>query len=120
MHHFWKSILVFGAVFIVSIVRTPTVYLEKIPFQDKLAHIVLYFVLTAIFFFDLKPLNNSRQKKAIFAIGIPFFYGCIIELWQGVFTNHRSADLYDVLANLTGIISSFVVLSVVFTGKKTK
>ena len=70
-----------------------------IPHSDKLVHIFLYTVFSFIL------LLENKKSKGIF-IRLPFalFYGILMELFQHYLTTHRSMEIYDILANLSGII----------------
>lgn len=60
-------------------------------------------------------------KKAVLVILFAFLYGGIIEIFQGVFTANRQADIYDVIANVTGSILAIFILGLVkkFREKQT-
>ena len=52
--------------------------------------------------------KTYRWKQIFSVVTAVFIYGIIIEILQGVFTNNRQADLYDVFANLAGITVAMV------------
>ena len=43
------------------------------------------------------------MKSTILVASAVFIYGIIIEILQGALTDYRQADLYDVVANFSGI-----------------
>jgi len=43
---------------------------------------------------------------------VPIIYGAIIEIVQ-IFAANRKADIYDWIADLTGVIIAFIVISIV-------
>ena len=51
-------------------------------------------------------------KPLYSAVLFSFFYGIAIEIMQGLFTTTRSADVLDVLANVTGAILASVTILV--------
>lgn len=84
----------------------------KIPFKDKFVHFLFYFLFTILWFrtldskFPKEPL--VKKLRIVFLFG--FLYGVGIEVCQSVFTETRSADIFDVLANTAGGIIAIVLL----------
>lgn len=73
---------------------------------DKLVHILLYFVLVNLWMVYLYVRNDYQFKKSwmpILLLSI-LLYGIIVEIFQGLFTISRSADIMDVAANLLGTL----------------
>lgn len=68
---------------------------------DKLVHFFFYFTLTLLM---IKSVKNIKKNNYWSIILITISYGIVIEVLQGVFTETRKADFYDVLANSTGVI----------------
>lgn len=60
----------------------------------------------------------SFARKAILVVFSAFVYGAIIEVCQDQFTTSRKADVYDVVANVTGSIIAILVLFLI--GKLVK
>jgi len=52
----------------------------------------------------IKSVKNIKKNIYWSIILITISYGIVIEVLQGVFTETRKADFYDVLANSTGVI----------------
>jgi len=71
-------------------------------YDDKLFHILAYFVLTMVWYLAL-GLNQNKRKIVYIALGCIAF-GIIIETIQGKLTLHRVWDLLDIVANLIGVI----------------
>lgn len=70
--------------------------------SDKYLHTLAYFTLTLVWYFALQEkIKKSRFK--FFVIAMLVFYGIILEVLQGGITNYRTADFYDVVANIVGI-----------------
>ncbi|WP_344927128.1 VanZ family protein [Aquimarina addita] len=83
--------------------------------SDKIGHLLAYFVFTIIWF--LFFFYSERQKRRFFeSLWISslagFLYGILMEFCQAIFTDYRSPDWYDFIANTSGIILSVCVLSV--------
>ncbi|GAA0871481.1 hypothetical protein GCM10009117_06270 [Gangjinia marincola] len=83
-------------------------------YADKLFHIGAYFVLSFLWMF----IVHSTLKITFIALLI-ITYGIIIEFLQQQFTVDRSLDLYDMLANLIGVIIA-VILVISLSRKKNK
>ena len=83
--------------------------------SDKVIHIIAYFVLTYawLYVFDF-TLKKNHKTGLILTI---FFYGIIIEAIQYIMTDSRQADIFDVVANVIGIL---LALGVVEVSKKLK
>ena len=72
-------------------------------YLDKLEHFIAYFVLIVSWAFTFQKsekLINHRFWLVLFV----FLYGVFMELLQQQFTDYRIGDLYDVLANFSGIL----------------
>lgn len=89
----------------------------KVQFFDKLVHIGGYFVLSLSWLLAFQS-KIEILKQAILVSGLVFVYGIVIEVLQGVLTNYRQADFYDMFANLLGIGIGLLVFMLVF--KKTE
>ncbi len=80
----------------------------KVKNSDKVLHTLAYFTLSTIWFFALK----EKLKKPYFKVAIILiltFYGIILEGLQGELTEYRTADFYDVIANIFGIIIAITI-----------
>lgn len=73
--------------------------LSEISKLETVGHFLMFFVLTALLL--------GVSGKPITAGVIAFSFGIMIEFIQPYFT--RGADIYDVLADLLGVIASVVV-----------
>lgn len=80
--------------------------------KDKSIHSFFYFVFSVLWFLFLtKEIPHwSFARKAILVVFSALFYGAIIEVCQEQFTTSRKADVYDVIANVTGSIIAILVL----------
>ena len=91
-------------------------------FQDTIAHIVLYFLLTLIFLWEycrISKMEVNRVRTFIVVVGVPLIYGVIIEFLQEYFFPPRSAEFLDVLADLLGcLVAYFLALCYLCLRKK--
>lgn len=62
----------------------------------------------------------SFAKKAALILFSALVYGAIIEGCQELFTASRKADVYDVLANVSGSILAILTLRIVENFRKKK
>ena len=75
---------------LISLVSLKDVHLIKTHNSDKYGHFLAYFINYII-------------------IIILISYGIILEVLQDILTNHRQADLYDIVANSIGVIFAVLV-----------
>jgi VanZ family protein len=77
------------------------------PFADKWIHGILFFVLAGISLLarDSKRSVRNSLLSIILACAI---YGALLEWIQYSFTDERSGDLLDWLADLTGLIAGLL------------
>lgn len=88
----------------------------KIPYLDKVAHFIFYFVLTILFFLTLKRESNCVKKMNyiyVFTFIFAFLIGIAVEIMQETLTTTRSADFYDVLFNTFGIVVALSVVKII-------
>jgi len=99
----WTIIVVVSS--LVSFSNTPKV-ISELGSHDKLAHFVFYFVFVFLwgnFIF----YNKQIQSRTLFLIfWLALILGGAIEIAQDVFTEKRTADIYDMFANFAGAITA--------------
>lgn len=80
---------------------------------DKYIHAFFHFVFTLlwILFFRTQINNANRFKPLFVSFMFSVFFGILIEFLQQQLTTTRSADKFDVLANIAGAtLATFLVL----------
>lgn len=80
---------------------------------DKLIHFVFHFVFTVLWFLYLKKkfFNSNKFSLLKYSILFSIIFGIAIELMQQYFTTTRTADVFDILANLLGaLIAAFLIV----------
>ena len=84
----------------------------EIPNFDKIIHFVFHFVFTTLWFLYLKKKFNSSNNINLLVITliISLVFGIAIELMQQYFTATRTADVFDVLANLFGAFLAVITI----------
>ena len=82
----------------------PKSFIINIPFADKIIHFSMYFLLVILILlgFLRKSKNILIIRKFLFAFFISLLYGILMEVLQYFVFIMRSADLMDIVANITG------------------
>ncbi len=92
----------------------------NIPHLDKLIHFFFYFVAAILGILLIRERTKGQFKlsRAIIITALSvIIYGIIIEVIQDTFTENRSGELYDVLANSLGAFFGAVFIIILFSGK---
>lgn len=103
----WTGIILFFC--LENAKNIPQIDIQNI---DKVIHAFFHFVFTTLWFLFLKKkLNSSNSFKPLaLAFVFSFFLGIVIELMQQFFTTTRTADVFDVLANLSGATLAIIAI----------
>ena len=91
------------ALIIVSLVRLNNLPKLNTGFDDKIGHFLFYAIFCMLWFLSFHSLKIKRSLFAAAAFSILF--GLIIELLQGVVSDHRTSCVYDFLANTMGALT---------------
>ena len=92
----------------------------NIPNLDKIVHFFFYFVAAILGSLLIREQNKGQFNKsgsAILASLVVIVYGIIIEVIQSAFTQYRSGEIYDVLANALGAFFGAGLIIILFSGK---
>lgn len=103
----------------VSLIRLDFDKIEDIvpTFSDKIFHLGAYGLLTWFWYYTLKmKLNYSKLITLIIVSVACIAFGIIIEVLQKELTNTRFFDLYDIAANMLGVL---MAASLVIINKKS-
>lgn len=106
------SLLVYWpAIFILTHIPLSLEVLRQIQPSDKTLHFLAYFILSFLLYFAAAPSGklSFRSKKIWLLFLVLVLYAAVDEWLQGLVG--RSCDFLDFLANLTGVVAAFVVLS---------
>ena len=72
---------------------------------DKIFHLLAYVVLTFLWVKTFLFKFGFKKASSLLYIGLfCIIFGIIIEVLQGVMTDYRSPDIYDVIANTSGVV----------------
>ena len=78
-------------------------------FDDKIFHFLSHVLFTFLAFNYFTKIKVS--KPILISALLPISYGIIIEWLQGILTNSRTTDVYDVFANILGTVFAVIILS---------
>ena len=77
-------------------------------FDDKIFHLMAYFIFTLLVF-NYCASKNYANAILVSAI-VTITYGIVIEVLQYVLTTHRTLDIYDIMANTLGTLLAVLAL----------
>ncbi|MDR0385588.1 MAG: VanZ family protein [Prevotellaceae bacterium] len=108
----WRAIL--WIIVIVVACLTPgdkipeVLFFAKIPHFDKIAHFMMYFIFTLFLMSGFsRQYGRASTKAYVSSLIYAFILGMIIEFIQEKV--ERSFDIYDMIANTSGIIVSLLL-----------
>lgn len=100
-------------ILIISLVpasKIPAISLLNVEFADKIIHFGMYFFFAGLISLGFYLQNDVGLKKNYFiSFIIPFFFASLTEIIQLLYIRGRSGDFYDMLANLSGILTGIFV-----------
>ncbi len=91
-----------------------------IPYLDKIAHFVFYFVATVLGCLFVRERTRGRvqfQKTLILMGSFIVLYGIFIEILQALYTVERTGELMDFAANLLGVLFALLAVNYIFSPK---
>lgn len=102
-----------------SLISLSNAPISAVKISDKTIHITAYFLVSLSWLLTFRNhVNNLKINRLIF--GLILAYGIIIELLQGNLTSKRQFEFFDILANLVGISTAFLLFIIVFKKKRIK
>jgi VanZ family protein len=116
--YFWKPLLWLAIICYALFIPAKDLPIKpflNIPHFDKMVHFTLFFVLCLLL---LRPFKRINFKYYFFAPLISITLSALLEFSQHSFSNTRSSDIYDFLANTIGIIASVVFFYLFVSGRK--
>lgn len=101
---FWLAI--FYNIVITTLFFIPTSGLPSVggAGMDKVAHVLFFFFLTMLWQLVIFKRRGDKLtiRSSILLLGLILIYGTLIEILQGQLTASRTADFFDVVADLVG------------------
>jgi len=112
---FWTGIILFFC-----LVQSSDIPQVKIQNLDKVIHAFFHFVFVSLWFLFLKKQFSNAKilKLLISSVVFSLFFGILIEILQELCTTTRHADVFDVLANLSG--ATLAVIAIMLLNKYNK
>jgi len=101
---YYLSVLVAIIILVLSLVPIDTSAgsaLINFPHADKVAHFMLYGLLSFLLLHELHRNFNGKFSVILFTLILCLSYGGVIEIFQS-FIDGRSAEAYDLLADFLG------------------
>ena len=117
IRHQWPAIL-WAIIVLILCDLPPSSFKEAPVFEglDKLVHTGFFFVLTVLLFFGKIRQQHSYSYRIMTIAKIIIFtclFGAVIELLQWKVFTYRSADWWDLFADMTGVgmgVFSYILL----------
>ena len=105
-------LLYWPAIFIATHIPKMPIWVIRAHISDKILHYIAYLVLVFLLWFAISPYKKVRWRRAAvwWVLFVIAWYGVVDEWLQGYVG--RNPDVVDFLANLTGAITSLIVLSI--------
>ena len=111
-HVHWKSIV--WGIFILMLCSIPGNQINKvkfidIPYLDKFVHFFLYFVFTLLLISENNTQKHHRKvtvNAILIAAAISLPLGALIEILQKAVIINRSAEIWDMVANIFGFLAA--------------
>ena len=82
-----------------------------VPHIDKIGHFILYG--TQAIGLKMTLINMNRKNSGILSLMICFILGLLIEIFQPILTYNRVFDLFDILANIAGVIMTISIFKLI-------
>lgn len=95
---------------IILLAPSPELAVTDWPYLDKIAHILIYFWLVFIWLavFWVTDQYHIFSRRPVLVLSICLFYGIVIEAFQHWFTDTRTFDINDIIANGIGCFLGFL------------
>ena len=107
LKNYWKTTLWLATIAVLSLMNTNVDTGEvSIPYADKLVHLTMYGILSLVWLFEQ---SRYRIPNYSLIIILSISYGGLMEILQS-FTDTRTADWADVLANALGACAGALAL----------
>ena len=87
----------------------------KIPHFDKIVHFLLFFILCILMFRPVKTLTLNYYFWAPLATLV---FAAVLEFLQQKITKSRHSDIYDFVANTSGLLTATIVYRYFISRKK--
>jgi VanZ family protein len=116
--YFWKPLLWLAIICYALFIPAsdlPDNPLLKIPHFDKMVHFTLFFVFCV---FLLLPFKKLKTSYYFWAAAISVSLSAMLEFIQHTITPSRASDVYDLMANITGVFSALLFFRLFVVNRK--
>lgn len=107
------SLVIIGAVVYLSFFKPPSTELSDIPYIDKVAHICMYFGMSAMLWLEFLRAHRRRFSPLwhvwMGAFFCPVLFSGCVELLQEYCTTYRGGEWLDFVANTTGVVLASLI-----------
>jgi VanZ family protein len=110
----WKTYIPASLWFLLILVGSliPSNNIPDIQFSDKLIHVIFYAIFAFLLFLAVDQQNKKTNTlvsrwKSVLLIGVSA--GAVVELIQMSFTESRSGEWLDVIANILGMLIALII-----------
>ena len=111
----WKTLLCICTLSILILCLVPASKISGntgLPHLDKVAHILMYFSFSLLYLISF--VVNESLRGYVRLLGIVFFMGSAIEIFQEILPFQRNASILDVIANFIGCLSAIGIYRTFF------
>ena len=118
---FNKYVLILCAISVLVASTMPSSNVPSVGFDhfDKIAHVVMYTVLSALICgYAIRVYETSSLKRAIVCFLLASAYGLLMEILQHCFFESRSFEFYDIISNIIGSLIGVIFVNNFFNSKK--
>ncbi len=114
---FWLAITWTGIILFLCLVKSSDLPQVNMQNLDKVVHAFFHFVFTTLWYLVFKKRMNSSTitKPLVVSFMFSVFFGILVEILQWLCTTTRTADVFDVLANVTG--ATLAVIGIILLDK---
>ena len=106
-------------ILILSIIPSSDVPYVGFDHFDKIAHLGMYTVLSALIYgYALRSYVTSSFRMMIVCFSLASGYGLLIEILQHCFFESRSFEFYDIISNIIGSLIGVIFVNNFFNSKK--
>ena len=108
---YWLTLLTLAFILFLTFFKFNNVQsTETVILGDKIVHLVMYFTLCAVFWYESFKLNiNVNTLRMLFpAVIMPAAFSGVMEYAQSTMTNYRTGDFDDFVFNVIGVLLAAV------------
>lgn len=99
-------------ILIIYLSLAPSDNFDKVPINipnfDKFVHFMMYLTLTSVIIFENRKSIGGMRQILILAL-FPLLLGITMEILQVILGEGRTGSIYDVFANVSGIVVSLLL-----------